>query len=188
MNQEELIKACIKGSPEAQMILYEQYSPILRGVSYRYVREVSDLEDIVQDSFIKILSSIKKFDSKGSFDGWLKRIAINTAISFLRKEKRLPKAELSDSLTEDDNVDLEKDQSQSEKLLSEKELTQDEIMIAISRLPDDYRVVFNMYVFENYKHKEIAELLNIRENTSKSKLMRARKLVQDELIKMKTNR
>ncbi len=188
MSDEEIIRECQKGSHHAQMELYKKYSPALRGVCYRYLKDMDDIEDLVQDSFIKIFANLDKYNFKGSFEGWMKRVTINTTISYLRKRKLLPKADMTDAIgVEDENEEINENGSGDpvEDLLSGLPLTQEDILNAIKSLPEDYGVVFNMYVFEDFKHKEIAEMLHFKVSTSKSKLLRARKMVQAELLKMK---
>lgn len=179
LSLEELIIGCQKSNRKAQKELYDRYAPVLLGVCTRYAKESSEAEDVLQEGFIKIFEKIKLFNGEGSFEGWMRKLMVNTAISNYRKNlKRYYKVDI--------------DEPQVQGLTSDwtsLEYTQDELMQIIGSLPDGYRMVFNLYAIEGYKHKEIGDLLDIDETTSKSQYSRAKKQIQKkltELSKIKT--
>lgn len=171
LSLEELIVGCQKDKRKAQKELYDRYAPVLLGVCMRYAKDSSEAEDVLQEGFIKIFDKIKLFNGQGSFEGWMRKLMVNTAISNYRKNlKRYYKADI--------------DEPQVQGMTSEKsnlEFTKDELMQVINSLPDGYRMVFNLYAIEGYKHKEIGELLEIDETTSKSQYSRAKKQIQKKL-------
>ena len=148
----------------AQSEIYELYADVLFGICLKYSRNYQDAEDTLQDSFLIIFDKITQYNKKGSFEGWLKRIAINTALQKYRKKTPL---ELVKEVTEiEDLVEID---------FKDKNLDIDFLLNLIQQLPDQYRLVFNLYVLDSYSHKEISKMLNISEGTSKSNLSRARK-------------
>ena len=148
----------------AQSEIYKLYADVLFGLSLKYSRNYQDAEDTLQDSFLIIFNKITQYNKKGSFEGWLKRIAINTALQKYRKKTPL---ELVKEVTDiEDLVEID---------FKDKNLDIDFLLNLIQQLPDQYRLVFNLYVLDSYSHKEISKMLNISEGTSKSNLSRARK-------------
>ncbi|MCK9422568.1 MAG: RNA polymerase sigma factor [Bacteroidales bacterium] len=178
--EEELIKKAIARDPSAIEALYDHYAPLLLGVCYRYCGNREDAEDILHDGFIKIIGSIHTFEfrSNGSFHGWIKRIMVNTALNYLRTRKN--KHHLADFDSIQEIADLSDDEGyhDEERCLR---LGQEKILELICELPVGYRTVFNMYVFEQYGHKEIAGILKCSENTSKSQLLKARALLRKKM-------
>lgn len=172
---EILIKGCKRNKRKAQDELYARYSPMLLGVCMRYTKNRFDAEDVLQEGMVKIFKNIGKYSMDMSFEGWIRRIMINTAITFYRRNL---KHAYHDDVSETHYItdDLGPDQN--------AEFTKEEMMTVINQLPDGYRMVFNLYVIEGYKHKEIAEQLDIDINTSKSQLSRAKKYLQRELQEM----
>lgn len=148
------------------------------GLCMRYSRNASEAEDIMQEGFVKVFSKIKFFREEGSFEGWIKRIMINTAINYNRKNQKhsfhVDIDEIQETLNLHDGF---------EQHPTEAQVNPDVLMKMVQNLPDGYKMVFNLYVFEGYKHKEIADMLNISENTSKSQLARARKYILKQLDK-----
>lgn len=173
MNQLDLIYQCKNNNRNAQGELYQLYKDILFGLCLKYCKNTKDAEDVLQDSFVKIFQNMHKFNAKGSFEGWLKRITINTAIDKYHqtKVKHLP---IIEEITED--VFLEE---------STNEFSLDYLLECIQELPNRYRLVFNLYELDNYSHKEIADLLKISVGTSKSNLHRAKKILQEKLSQNK---
>lgn len=165
------------------------YAPKMKGLCLRYLGDPETTKDIVQDGFIKVFSNIKQFDGKGSFDGWIKRIFINTCISHLRKNNRknrhLDVEEFNESGFHENEihstekmVDLSK--SNVDLVLS-TDLSEEEMMNVLKKIPENFRTVFNLFCIEKLKHEKIAEILNIDINTSRTRLLRARALIQKEL-------
>jgi RNA polymerase sigma-70 factor (ECF subfamily) len=185
---DQILEGCRQYDKFAQKMLYEMYAPKMKGLCFRYVCDSETVKDIVQDGFIKVFSNIKQFDRRGSFEGWLKRIFINTAITHIRKNNKKNKNLSLEDIEDPDFVDT--DNSQVEKqftftknnleLLS-SELSEEELLIALQRIPEKFRTVFNLYCIEHLKHEEIAKILDIEITTSRTRLLRSRSLIQDEL-------
>lgn len=169
----KLIEDCITGKRRAQNKLYKKYAKTLLGICLRYSRNKSEAEDVLQEGFIRIFMKINEFRMEGSFEGWMKRIMINTALLNSRDNLKhyfhSDLDELQDTLS--DGSEMQVDSNYSAK----------DLMKLVQSLPDGYRVVFNLYVFENYTHKEIAEIIGVSEGTSKSQLARARKFLQNKI-------
>lgn len=174
MGLDEIIKACKKQQPAAQKELYTRYRDVLFGICRRYVKLEEDAEDVFIEGFYKIYKNIESFRGAGSFEGWMKRIIINESLMYLRKRKHF---HLS---IETDNVQIKMDP----KVINN--LQYHDVIKLLDLLPTGYRTVFNLYVVEGYKHREIAELLGISINTSKSQLILAKKRLQS-LVKKKLN-
>jgi RNA polymerase sigma factor (sigma-70 family) len=172
---EDVIEGCIKNKRKAQIELYNHYASSLLSVSMRYVADKSEAEDILQESFLKILNNIKEYEGKGHFENWMRKIVINTAITYFHKEKKHYYHE------EIENV---KDYEIQFQLSPEKEFEANELNELLTKMPDGYRIVFNMFAIEGYKHKEIAEKLNIDENTSKTQFLRAKNWIIKEMKKL----
>lgn len=171
-NQEKsLIKKAISNNREAQKQLFEQYSPKMLGVCRQYVKDLHHAEDLLLQGFLKVFTNLHKFKHEGSFEGWIRRIMVNTCISYLRKKNRI---DLS-------NEDYVFNDSATESL---ENTTVEDIQKLIDQLPEGYKMVFNLFAIEGYKHSEIAQQLNISESTSKSQLFKARKMLQENYIKM----
>ncbi|MFZ4521013.1 MAG: RNA polymerase sigma factor [Bacteroidales bacterium] len=178
--EEELIKKAIARDSGAIEALYDRHAPPLLSVCYRYCGNRSDAEDILHDGFIKIIQKIGTFKirSEGSLEAWMRRIMVNTALNFLRD--RMKEKNLIDIDPILDKIDLhEEDEEDTEGIYLE--LGKERIMEIICELPTGYRTVFNLYVFEQYGHKEIAEMLKCSENTSKSQLSKARVLLRKKI-------
>lgn len=171
MTERELIRKCKAGDPTAQKALYDQFGPVLLGVIRRYLPQIQDAEDVFVEGMFKILTKIDGFRDEGSFEGWMKRIVVNEALMFLRKRHNFHLVR-----------EIEPNDAQ-EPPLFENELHAGEILKLFDQLPDGYRTVLNMYVIEGYKHREIADILGISINTSKSQLILAKKRMQELLKK-----
>ena len=175
-NEEQLIKKCKKNDRNAQKLLYQKYAALLLGICMRYSNNYSEAEDILQEGFCKILMKISQYKSKGSFEGWIRRIMVNKAITMFKKNCKHYQMQNIDEIVESDF------NNQHEE---EPEFSQEELLKIINSLPDGYRMVFNLYAVEGYKHREIASMLDIDENTSKSQYSRARKIIQKKLNELK---
>jgi len=165
--QEDLIKGCIAGRRDAQEVLYRYYSPKMFGICLRYANNYHSGEDILQEGFIKVFNNIDKFRGDGSFEGWIKRIFINTAIEHYRK-----------STNHTGHAELEKASFKQVSEVAVENLATQDLLKLIQKLSPGYRTIFNMYVIEGYTHREIAEKLSISEGTSKSQLARARNILK----------
>lgn len=168
MRLEELIKNCKKGNRKAQEQLYREYSRVLYGVCLKYSRNKTEAEDNLHDSFMIIFSKIDQYQSKGSFEGWMKRITVNTILQKYRKEPKL--CVVPEHLVETVEMDSGYLDISLAKLLS-----------YIQELPNKYRITFNMYVMEGHSHNEISELLGTSTGTSKSNLARARMILKEKI-------
>lgn len=165
---EKLIKGCRKKEGSAQAKVYQLFAGKLFAVCLKYAQNHEDAEDILQDSFIRIFDKIKQYNGKGSFEGWMKRITINVALQKYRQGKKL-------QVIRNEVIESE------ETVVLEEELETNFLLGLIQQLPDQYRLVFNLYVLDHFSHKEIAELLNISVGTSKSNLSRARKILKEKI-------
>lgn len=167
----KIIEGCIKGKRRAQNKLYNMYAPLLFGICLRYARNKDEAEDILQEGFIKIFSSIRGFRGEGSFEGWLKRIIVNTAITH---NKQSLKHQFHADIDEIEEIKIVADEAEEIPMMKVPQAT---LMSLIQKLPEGYKMVFNLYVFEQYTHKEIADFLGVSVNTSKSQLMKARRVL-----------
>jgi RNA polymerase sigma factor (sigma-70 family) len=166
----ELIKGCIKKDLKCQRLLFDRYAGKMMTVCLRYACDQKEAEDILQESFTRIFSFIDQYRFEGSFEGWIKRIVVNCALRLLQNRK-IRFVEITENLHEEPLID-----SNALANLNVKELLK-----LISSLPDGYRVVFNLHVIEGYDHNEIAEMLNIKPATSRSQLLKARKVLQAKI-------
>jgi len=175
VNDQEIIDGCARHERRAQQMLYDKYSRFLLGVCLRYATDKAEAEDILQDSFLKIYFSIKDFSGTGSFAGWLRKIAVNTAITHYHKNlKHRYHIEIEEYVSVETGVSS----------FEEDLFTSDELFRVLNELPAGYKMVFNLYAVEGYKHKEIAEMLGIDTNTSKSQYSRAKAVLREKLEKL----
>jgi RNA polymerase sigma-70 factor (ECF subfamily) len=166
----EIIRLCKKGKREAQAALYAMLAPQLLGIAIRYMQDRDEAEDVLQDSFIKIFSSISTFKGEGSFEGWAKRIAVNTALDALKKKNRI-RFERNLSIVE--NIEFAGEEV--------RQISMEEILSCMETLPSGYRTIVNLFLVEEYSHKEIADRLGIQESTSRSQYARARQVLLKNL-------
>jgi RNA polymerase sigma-70 factor (ECF subfamily) len=172
----EVIAGCIKGERKYQEILYNMFASKMFSVCLRYANEYAGAEDLLQDGFVKVFKNIEKFRSEGSFEGWIRRIFVNNSIEYFRKKANMYVVQETEALTYeyyDDNAI--------------NKLMKDDLMKIIQSLSVGYRTIFNLYVIEGYSHKEIGDMLNITEGTSKSQLARARYLLQKKVVEAMPN-
>ncbi len=171
---ELLITNCQKGHSDAQKAIYDRYSPKMFGVCLRYCKSREEAEDCLQDGFIRIFQKIDTFGFKGSFEGWMRRIVVNIIMESFRKKN--PVFGVDDisafNVTDDPSMD-------DEPMMNELDL-----LNLINQLPNQYRIVFNLYAMEDYSHEEIAKTLGISVGTSKSNLSRARQWLRERINKM----
>jgi RNA polymerase sigma-70 factor (ECF subfamily) len=171
-NETQLIKKAAQNNREAQHVLYELHAPKMLSVCRYYIKDVQHAEEAMLNGFFKVFTKLKDYKFQGSFEGWIRRIMVREAISFLRQKKHIefPEDTVEQYNQETNNIKTKMDVADLQQL--------------IDGLPEGYRMVFVMYAIEGYKHAEIAELLQISEGTSKSQLFKARKLLQDQLKKL----
>jgi RNA polymerase sigma factor (sigma-70 family) len=173
MTEEAILLGCLKNHAAAQKELYNRYSPKMLAVCYRFAHNREDAEDMLQEGFIKVFLQIHTFQSKGAFEGWIRRIMVHTCINHLKKNKRF-----------NESVDLIQAgslQIREENIPSIVQAKQ--IVDCIRLLPLGYRTVLNLYAIEGYAHREISVMLDIEESTSRSQYTRARQMLEEILIK-----
>lgn len=168
MSLEQLIIKCKKNNRKAQGELYGLYATKLFTLCLKYSKNYAESEDNLQDAFLTIFNKIKQYSGNGSFEGWMKRIVINTALQRYRKASILDV--IKDDILEEEIVEVEVERVPLEFLLE-----------IIQQLPDKYRLAFNLYVLDGFSHKEIAEMLNVSVGTSKSNLSRARRILKEKI-------
>lgn len=176
LTETQIIRRCRRKDGSAQKLLFDKYASVMLGICLRYVKSRPEAEDVLQEGFIKIFMNISEYAGTGSFVGWMKRIMVNTAINHYHKNLRR-------NYYHHDIQDI----NQTEIIGNDfqtVDFTQDELLGVINNLPDGYRMVFNLYAVEGYKHKEIAEMLDIDVNTSKTQYLRARRLIQKKLMEL----
>lgn len=169
MTLEELIQQCKKQNAKAQGELYEKYNRILFTICLRYSPNYTEAEDNLQDAFITIFKKVEQYKGKGSFEGWMKRVTVNTVLQKYRKQRNF---EIVDEGQIEDEAEVE---------IDSEEIPLDFLLKIVQELPDRYRLVFSMYVLDGYQHKEIAEMLGISDGTSKSNLARARMILKNKI-------
>ena len=170
ISEQQLIKDCQNGKKSSQYELVKRYSKMLMVVCKRYVRDESTAKDVLQETLIRIFRSIEKYQATGSFEGWMRKIAVRCSLQWLEKNKSRREVQVVDMNIEEPTNPQEYDN-----------LSIEEIVRLIEELPEGYRMVFNLNIIEGYDHKEIAELLNISESSSRSQLVRARRLLQKKI-------
>ncbi|MCU0370469.1 MAG: sigma-70 family RNA polymerase sigma factor [Bacteroidales bacterium] len=171
----ELIERCLENDPRAQEFLYKRFSRRMYGVCLRFARNTLEADDILQEGFIKVYTFLKDFRQDGSLEGWIRRTIINTAINYYNSKQK--------EWNETSIDKAESYQSTSDDIL--EKISTSDLLKLIQELPEGYRMVFNLYIIEGYNHHEIAEMLHISENTSKSQLSRARTALQERLTQRK---
>ena len=164
MTEEQLIDGCVAGKQSAQKLLYDTYSGKMMGVCMRYTSNYEEAQDVLQDALIKVFGKIHLYKKEGSFEGWIRRIVVNTALDHIRKNKKSRETVDADSvfyLLESNDFVLEN-------------LAAEDLLKILNTIPTGYKIVFNMYAIEGYSHKEIAEKMGFSVNTSKSQYSRAK--------------
>lgn len=171
IDERTLVQNCMRGQSAAQQELYQRFSYKMMGVCLRYARNTDDAQDLLQDGFIKVFSKLGQFSFEGSLEGWIRRIMVNTAINYLKRNRQLfahvPVEERSEFIPQPANND--------------HQLVHTDVMRIIFDLPLQYRTVLNLYAIEGYSHKEVAEILAQNESTCRSQYSRARALLQRKL-------
>jgi len=166
-SEANIVERCKKQDKAAQQALYDKYAGLFYSIALRYLKQADEAEDVLIEGFYRIFSKIDQYKGKGSFEGWMKRIIVNEALMKIRKNVNLNL-----------HVDLEKAYQIKTKAVALDQLQYDELLKLINELPLGYKTVFNLYVIEGYKHREIADILGISINTSKSQLILAKKKLQ----------
>ncbi len=175
LSEQQIIEGCLKNNRKAQKQLYDVYASRFLGMCVRYAKDKQEAEDVLQDGFLKIFGRISQYSGIGSFEGWMKRIIINTAITNYRQNLKHYYKQSIDDVNETD-IELN---------FADEEYSLDELLKVIQELPPGYKMVFNMYAIEGFQHKEIAEMMGIDVTTSKSQYSRAKKLLRFKLESLK---
>jgi len=176
IDEKEIINKCLRNDRKAQKILYDHYAPVLLGVCMRYTRDKAEAEDVLQEGFVKIFSNLKNFEGRCSPGTWIRKIMVNTAITIYHRNMKHRYQTNIDDLAEritETRFDFDTD------------FTCEELLMVIRQLSPGYRTIFNLYAIEGYRHREIAEMMDIDVNTSKSQYSRAKKLIRSRLLKLK---
>lgn len=178
MNEQTLIQKCIEGNAKAQKALFDKFAPKMMTVCLRYVSNRMEADDVIQDGFIKLFHNLPNYRFEGSFDGWVRRIFVNTALDHIKRNKN----SLFEVSVDEIQINVSSEYSPSAAL------QENDLLKMVQNLPTGYRTVFNLYAIEGYSHKEIGEMLQISENTSKSQYSRAKLFLQSQLEKIKFER
>lgn len=173
MTEAEIITGCLKNDLNAQRHLYERFASKMMGICMRYAENKEEAEDFLQEGFIKVFQKINQFKGSGSFEGWVKRIIINTALEHFRSKKRM------------EPIQEDRQYQDVYEVTVVDHISTKELLQLIQQLPHGYRTVFNLHAIEGYGHKEIAEMLQITEGTSKSQYARAKLSLQEKLSELK---
>lgn len=172
LTEEQLVKECISGNAIAHKKFYDLFAKKMMGVCLRYSSNPDEAQDVLQDGFIKVFSKLPKFVNKGSLEGWVRRIMVNTALDQYRKNKKFQK---------DVEIDAVSFKLEQRDFIIET-INANDLLKIIQTIPKGYRVVFNLFAIEGYSHKEIAEQLGVTESTSKSQYSRAKKMLRKLLV------
>jgi RNA polymerase sigma-70 factor (ECF subfamily) len=170
--EQEIIALAVKNNRQAQQCIYSKYSSKMLSVCRQYIKDLQLAEDVMITAFMKVFVNLSRFENKGSFEGWIRRIMVNECISFIRVQKNICFVENEVFFEESFNN-------------IESQFSVEDLQFLIDNLPDGYKLVFNLYAIEGYKHQEIANLLGIKEGTSKSQLSQARKMLKEQVSKLK---
>lgn len=170
--ENEIIALAVANNRQAQQYIYSKYSPKMLSVCRQYIKDIQLAEDVMITAFMKVFVNLGKFEYKGSFEGWIRRTMINECISFIRVQKKVHFIEEATGFEEANNE-------------PDIQFSVEDIQTLIDNLPDGYKIVFNLFVLEGYKHKEIASLLGITEGTSKSQFAHARRILKNQIIVLK---
>ncbi|RMG76528.1 MAG: RNA polymerase sigma factor [Bacteroidetes bacterium] len=173
MTEKDLVKGCIREDRECQKEVFRRYAGKMLTVCRRYARHEMEAEDILQDAFIQVFDKVHTFQFRGSFEGWVRRIVVNTALKTFQK-----------SAYKKEQIGIENYPDNPVAPMVFSNLGEADLLNLVAGLPDGYRVVFNLYAIEGYSHKEIAELLGIGESTSRSQLVKARKMLQSRVLEL----
>lgn len=170
--EQEIIRLAVENNRHAQQKIYAKYASKMLSVCRQYIKDLHHAEDLMITAFMKVFANLRNFEHKGSFEGWIRRIMVNECISYIRAQKKV--SFLEDEYYQEDSFNN-----------IESNLSVDDLQALIDALPDGYKMVFNLYAVEGYKHQEIGTMLGISESTSKSQLHHARKMLQEQVLRLK---
>ena len=177
MEETDIIKGCLRNDRACQKMLYERFYGKMMSVCLRYAKDKDEAKDILHEAYMKVFDKLKNFSNKGSFEGWIRRIMVNTAIDHIRKNKQ--EYLIVNTVYASDQAANVQDSSDDDII---NNVDHEEVMKAIQQLSPAYRAVFNLYVMEDFSHKEISEILDISEGTSKSNLAKAKFNLRKNLV------
>jgi RNA polymerase sigma factor (sigma-70 family) len=172
ITEKDLVRRCLAGDAKSQQQLYTKYASVIYAICMRYARNAENAKDLLQEAFIKVFDGLKYFRFEGSFEGWMKRVAVNTCLDFNKKLKNEPYNE---------ELEVHLEVGEGERVSSD--LYVEDLFRLLQKLPAGYRTVFNLYAIEGFSHQEIADSLAITESTSKTQLFKARKMLQAMLAR-----
>lgn len=172
MTEDLIIAGCLRNNPAAQRELYNRYAPKMLSVCYRFGQNREDAEDMLQEGFVKVFTQIHTFQNRGAFEGWIRRIMVHTCINILKKHKKF-----------NDSVDIEQASHLPVRESVPGIMQAKQVVECIRLLPLGYRTVLNLYAIDGYSHREIGEMLDIEESTSRSQYTRAKNMLEQVLIK-----
>jgi RNA polymerase sigma-70 factor (ECF subfamily) len=175
MTEELIVEKCKAGDKKAFAFLYNTYAPKMLGVCFRYAKSREEAEDMLQEGFIKLFQKIDTFKGSGSFEGWMRRVIVNTAINYYKTQIKY------NSTLNVENSDLTFVENDHSENSSGSDIPQNKLLEMIQQLPEGYKMIFNLYVMDGYTHQEISEILNISINTSKSQLFKARNMLRTKV-------
>ncbi|MEM6397347.1 MAG: sigma-70 family RNA polymerase sigma factor [Bacteroidota bacterium] len=170
MNEKELIEGALKGKPASQRGLFDRYAPTLMAVCLRYCKTRTEAEDALQESFMRIFDKLGQYNFQGSFEGWVRRLCVNVCLRTYQRKR---------ATFEQSGLETIPESAMDPTAFSR--LGEQELLDMVASLPEGYRIVFNLYAIEGYSHKEIGEALGIQEASSRSQLLKARKLLQQKI-------
>ena len=174
MSEEQMIKGCLESNPLAQRTLYNKLGPKMMGVCLRYMANMEEAQDVLQDGFVKVFDKLGAYSGAGSFEGWVRRIFVNTALDAIRKNKKLKHQGQIDDVT----FAFGFNDFIFETLVAE------DLLKVLQELPLGYKTVFNLYAIEGYSHKEIAKKMNVTVSTSKSQFSRAKAMLREKITEL----
>ena len=164
----KIIKGCVKGDIKYQEMLYRKFYAYGMSITLRYTKNREEAVEVLNDSFLKVFENMKTYDPKRSFKAWFRQIIVNTSIDQYRRTKQMIR---TDDIDDHENISFD-----SEKI---EELEAEDILLLLNSIPEHYRLIFNLYEIEGYDHKEIGEMLNISDSTSRANLSRAKKMLRE---------
>lgn len=175
MDEQRLIAGYKRGDSQAREQIYELFAPAMMSLCVRYVKSKDDAEDVLQDGFIKVFVSATQYSESGSLGGWIRKIMVNTALEFLRRKKKIEWKEIDENLP---NIEIKNEN------IDMRNISADEIIGCIQKLPEKYRIVFNMVAVEGYDYREISEITNSNEGLVRTQYSRARRKLQEIILEL----
>jgi RNA polymerase sigma-70 factor (ECF subfamily) len=186
LSDSEIAKGCLQLKRSAQKELYDRYIKKMNAVCRRYVSDKDEIKDVLQEGFIKVFENIEKYRGDGPLEAWVRRIIVNTVLTYIRKNKS--NIFIKSEGQEQDITSVSDGQEEEGNSIFDADFNKEDLMSAIEGLPENYRIIFNLYCIENYSHKEISQLLALKEESSRTRLNRARKMLQEHLLALHKQR